>query len=53
MLQVVSAPDVSFSGDRIPTAEEREKLHASTHHECFIANSVQTEVRCRPSIARP
>lgn len=50
MLQVVLAPEVAFSGDKIPTAEEHEQLHAWAHHECFIANSVRSEVLCRPSI---
>lgn len=53
MLQVILAPEVAFSGDKLPTAEEHEQLHASAHHECFIANSVRTEVVCRPSAVRP
>ena len=25
--------------------EELDQLHADAHHECFIANSVKTEIR--------
>ena len=53
MLQVVLAPEVVFSGGKIPTAEEHEQMHASAHHECVIANSVRSEVRCHPSIVQP
>jgi organic hydroperoxide reductase OsmC/OhrA len=41
-------PAVAFSGDRIPTAAELAALHHRAHEECFIANSVLTEVRCEP-----
>lgn len=47
MSKVVLEPKVSFAGDRIPTAEELEKLHHRAHDLCFIANSVRTEVITR------
>lgn len=53
MIQVVLNPTVAFSGARIPSQDEHEALHALAHHECFIANSVRTEVLCRPRIDRP
>jgi organic hydroperoxide reductase OsmC/OhrA len=28
-------------------------MHHEAHDECFIANSVKTEVRCEPVIADP
>ncbi len=37
-------PKITFSGEKIPTAEQIEKMHHSSHRECFIANSVKTEV---------
>lgn len=40
-------PVVRFAG-RQPTREEHEHLHHRAHDECFIANSVKTEVRCEP-----
>jgi len=42
-------PAVAFSGDRIPTAAELAALHHRAHEECFIANSVLTEIRCEPA----
>jgi organic hydroperoxide reductase OsmC/OhrA len=51
MTVVTLKPDVSFSGDKIPTREQIEKMHHEAHQECFIANSVKTEVRCEPVYA--
>ena len=41
-------PDVHFSGDKMPTHLEIDEMHHQAHGECFIANSVKTEVRCEP-----
>lgn len=38
-------PKIAFSGAKQPTAEDMEALHDKAHKECFIANSVTTEVR--------
>ena len=49
MMSVVTLrPEVSFSGGKQPTRNELEQLHHEAHEECFIANSVKTEVRCEP-----
>ncbi|WP_298235264.1 OsmC family protein [uncultured Azohydromonas sp.] len=45
---VTLRPQVSFSGERLPSPEEFQALHHEAHEECFIANSVLTEVRCEP-----
>jgi organic hydroperoxide reductase OsmC/OhrA len=37
-------PQIVFSGDRRPTPEQIVELHHLSHQECFIANSVLTEV---------
>ena len=37
-------PRIRFSGEKQPTAEELAHLHEVSHRECFIANSVKTEV---------
>jgi organic hydroperoxide reductase OsmC/OhrA len=37
-------PKITFSGDKHPTPEQIQKMHHSSHKECFIANSVTTEV---------
>jgi organic hydroperoxide reductase OsmC/OhrA len=46
--RVYLRPRIKFSGERIPTLEQIEKLHHQAHEECFIANSVKTEVICQP-----
>ena len=48
MTVVTLRPKVEFSGDRLPTREEVDQMHHRAHEECFIANSVRTEVRCEP-----
>lgn len=42
---VVLNPRIAFSGRRIPTAEELEHLHHQAHEQCFIANSIKTEIK--------
>jgi len=37
-------PKIHWSGDKAPTAEELDKMHHAAHENCFIANSVKTEV---------
>ena len=44
MTKVTLRPKVGFSGARQPTAEELQALHHAAHEDCFIANSVKTEV---------
>ena len=45
---VTLRPEVHFGGARQPTALEFAQLHHRAHEECFIANSVKSEVRCEP-----
>src|SRR6266404_7166321 len=35
---------LKFSGDKEPTAQEIEEMNHAAHEQCFIANSVKTEV---------
>jgi organic hydroperoxide reductase OsmC/OhrA len=51
MTQVTLHPQVTFSGDKQPTRAELDELHHHAHEECFIANSVLTEVRCEPVLS--
>lgn len=37
-------PRIVFSGAKLPTRAEEEHLHHESHEQCFIANSVKTEV---------
>lgn len=48
MSVVTLRPDIRFSGERQPTRAELDQLHHRAHEECFIANSVRSEVRCEP-----
>lgn len=41
--KVTLRPEITYEGRR-PTAEEADKLHHQAHEECFIANSVTTEI---------
>jgi len=50
MTRVVLRPAVRFAGDRRPDAEQHARLHHAAHAECFIANSVKTEVLCEPRL---
>jgi organic hydroperoxide reductase OsmC/OhrA len=42
--RVVLRPDARYSGKKIPTLEQLEKIHHRSHELCFIANSVRTEI---------
>lgn len=46
--RVTLHPEVSFSGERLPDNNEIDVIHHKAHDECFIANSVKTEVVCEP-----
>jgi organic hydroperoxide reductase OsmC/OhrA len=48
MSVVTLHPEAQFSGERLPTRAQIDELHHEAHEECFIANSVKTEVRCEP-----
>ena len=45
---VTLRPEVQFSGDRLPSREEIDAMHHAAHDDCFIANSVKTQVLCEP-----
>jgi len=47
---VTLRPEVRFGGERQPSANALQQLHHRAHEECFIANSVKTEVRCEPVV---
>jgi organic hydroperoxide reductase OsmC/OhrA len=50
MSTVTLRPRVSFSGRTRPTAEQFQALHHDAHAQCFIANSVKTDVRCEAAM---
>jgi organic hydroperoxide reductase OsmC/OhrA len=45
MTTVTLHPQVTFAGERQPTAEELMTMHHEAHDQCFIARSVKTDVR--------
>lgn len=49
--RVTLRPKAIFSGDRLPTETELQAMHHQAHEECFIANSVKTDVQCQPVYA--
>jgi organic hydroperoxide reductase OsmC/OhrA len=46
MTEVTLHPVIEFSGERLPTQQELDRMHHRAHELCYIANSVRTEVRC-------
>ena len=42
-------PRVRFSGEKKPSAADVAHMHEVSHRECFIANSVRTEVSVVPA----
>ena len=41
-------PQVVFSGEKRPIPEQFESLHHEAHDQCYVANSLKTEVRVEP-----
>jgi organic hydroperoxide reductase OsmC/OhrA len=46
--RVTLRPRVTFSGDEKPSRTQLDELHHKAHEECFIANSVTTDILCEP-----
>ena len=42
---VTLRPEIRYGGEKHPTAEEIAQLHHLAHEQCFIANSIKTEVK--------
>jgi organic hydroperoxide reductase OsmC/OhrA len=38
-------PRIAYGGERRPTPAEEDHLHHAAHEQCFIANSIKTEVK--------
>jgi organic hydroperoxide reductase OsmC/OhrA len=50
MTEIVLHPRVAFAGGPRPSGEEFATLHRRAHDECYLANSVTTDVRCEPEM---
>jgi organic hydroperoxide reductase OsmC/OhrA len=46
--RVTLRPRVTWSGEKRPSAEDIMQLHHRAHENCFIANSVKTEIVIEP-----
>lgn len=49
MTRVDLHPEIAFSGVMQPTQADLDWLHDKAHRECFIANSVTTQVKVVPA----
>ena len=41
-------PKIVYGGEKRPSAGDEERLHHLAHEQCFIANSVKTEITVKP-----
>ena len=41
---VVLAPRIVYRGDARPSPEEEQRLHDQSHEQCFVSQSIKTEV---------
>ena len=37
-------PRIVYGGEKLPTPADEDRLHHQSHEQCFIANSVKTEI---------
>ncbi|MEQ1922370.1 MAG: OsmC family protein [Pyrinomonadaceae bacterium] len=44
MSTITLDPQIIWSGDKVPTAEELAALHHEAHEVCYIANSIKSEI---------
>jgi organic hydroperoxide reductase OsmC/OhrA len=42
--RVTLRPQIAYGGDKRPAPDDEARLHHAAHEQCFIANSVKTEV---------
>src|SRR5262245_16857257 len=41
---IVLNPKIAYSGEKLPEPADEERLHHLAHEQCFISNSVKTQV---------
>jgi organic hydroperoxide reductase OsmC/OhrA len=41
-------PKIVFSGEKLPGPDDKTKLHHLAHEQCFIANSIKSEIAVNP-----
>jgi organic hydroperoxide reductase OsmC/OhrA len=47
---IMLCPKTKFSSEKQPTLSELESLHHAAHESCFIANSIKSEIHCKPEL---
>jgi organic hydroperoxide reductase OsmC/OhrA len=47
MSTVVLNPKVRYRGAKLPSREDEQRLHEGAHHDCFISQSVKSEITVR------
>jgi organic hydroperoxide reductase OsmC/OhrA len=52
MSRVVLAPQVTFTGDKVPADADVDRLHHEAHEECFLANAYKGELEIRAGWSR-
>jgi organic hydroperoxide reductase OsmC/OhrA len=48
---VTLRPEIVWTGAKMPTPADLDRLHHRAHEECFIANSVKTAIHVNPPAA--
>ena len=46
---VVLRPKIVYGGSKTPSDSEETEMHHAAHEQCFIANSIKTDVRVEPA----
>lgn len=47
--RVVLRPKVTYAGGKRPSPDEERAMHETAHHDCFISQSVRTDVVIEPA----
>lgn len=47
--RITLRPRIAFGGARAPSAEELDALHHAAHEQCFISNSLKSEIVVEPA----
>jgi organic hydroperoxide reductase OsmC/OhrA len=42
--KVTLHPQIVYGGEKLPTPADEQRLHHLAHEQCFIANSIKTQV---------
>jgi organic hydroperoxide reductase OsmC/OhrA len=45
---IVLHPRITYAGDKTPGSADEQRLHHDSHDQCFIANSIKTDVTVQP-----